>query len=172
MNNRYRPAAILVFLAAVAAAAAAQTAEEKRASGVPARGDHVMGFDHAKTTHHFRLTPSGGRIEAEANDSADTDSRDQIRQHFTHIAKMFSDGDFDAPMLIHEKVPPGVPVLKELKSSIRYTFEPTERGGSIVISTKNARAREAIHEFLRFQIDDHKTGDSTAIEKKPIRKLS
>lgn len=164
MRNRAGLGATLVFLAA--AAAAAQTAEEKRAAGVPERGDHVMGFDHSKTAHHFRLTPSGGRIEAEATDPADTVSRDQIRMHFTHIAKMFSGGDFQAPMLIHEKVPPGVPVMKELKSSIRYDFEPTERGGSIVISTKDARARDAIHQFLRFQINDHKTGDSTKIERK------
>ena len=151
-------------LVLLAAAAAAQTAEEKRAAGVPERGDHVMGFDHSKTTHHFRLTAIGGRIEAESNDPADTASRDQIRTHFTHIAKMFSEGDFEAPMLIHEKVPPGVPVMKESKSSIRYDFETTERGGRIVISTKNARARDAIHQFLRFQIDDHKTGDSKEIE--------
>ncbi len=163
MNNRFRLGAILVFLAAVAASA--QTAEEKRSAGVPERGDHVMGFDHAKTTHHFRLTPSGGRIEAESNDPADVESRDQIRMHFTHIAKMFSEGDFDAPMLIHEKVPPGVPVLKELKSAIRWDFEPSDRGGRIVISTKNPRALEAIHQFLSFQIDDHKTDDSKEVER-------
>ncbi len=83
-----------------------------------------------------------------------------IRMHLTHIAKIFSEGDFDAPMLIHEKVPPGVPVMKELKAAIRYEFQPTERGGSVVLSTKNARALEAVHQFLRFQIEDHKTGDS------------
>ena len=152
-----------IAAALLAVAAAAQTAETTRAAGVPRRGDHVMGFDHTKTAHHFRLTRSGGRIEAEANDPADTSSRDQIRMHLTHIAKMFSEGDFDAPMLIHEKVPPGVPVMKELRASIQYRFEPTERGGRIVIGTKDARALAAIHEFLRFQIDDHKTGDSKKV---------
>src|SRR6266581_3959615 len=120
---------LVLGLAFLAAAVIAQTSEEKRAAGVPKRGDHVMGFDHAKTTHHFRLTPSGGRIEAASNDPADVESRDQIRMHFKHIAKMFSEGDFEAPMLIHETVPPGVPVMKELKSAIRYDFEPAERGG-------------------------------------------
>lgn len=162
---------IIVQVFLVVAAAAAQTAETTRAAGVPQRGDHVMGFDHTKTAHHFRLTRSGGRIEAEATDPADSASRDQIRMHFGHIAKMFSEGDFDAPMLIHEKVPPGVPVMKELKSSIRYVVEPTDRGGRIVISTKDRRALEAIHQFLRFQIEDHKTGDSKEIgpEARPSR---
>jgi len=162
MKSRWGLVLGLIF---AASGAIAQTSDQKRAAGVPERGDHVMGFDHAKTTHHFLLTPAGGRIEAESNDPADTESRDQIRMHFTHIAKMFSEGDFEAPMLIHEKAPPGVPVMKKLKSAIRYDFEPSERGGAIVITTKNARALEAVHEFLRFQIDDHKTGDSTAIQK-------
>ncbi len=166
MKDHRGPGLALILLAA-AMTAAAQTAEEKRSAGVPERGDHVMGFDHAKTTHHFRLTPSGGEIEAEVNDPSDSGSRDMIRMHLTHIAKMFSEGDFEAPMLIHEKVPPGVPVMKELKAAIRYEFQPTERGGSVVLSTKNARALEAVHEFLRFQIEDHKTGDSLKIEKEP-----
>ncbi len=162
-----------MVIALLAMTAAAQTAETTRAAGVPQRGDHVMGFDHTKTTHHFQLTPSGGRIEVEAKDPADSESRDLIRTHLTHIAKMFSEGEFDAPMLIHEKVPPGVPVMKELKAAIRYDFQPTERGGSVVLSTRNARALEAVHQFLRFQIEDHKTGDSVKVEKEPnIRKRS
>ena len=164
MKREFVSGVVMAFLAMTAAA---QTAETTRAAGVPQRGDHVMGFDHTKTTHHFRLTPTGGRIEAEVNDPADSGSRDLIRTHLAHIAKMFSEGDFDAPMLIHEKVPPGVPVMKELKSAIRYEFQPTERGGSVVLSTKNARALEAVHQFLRFQIEDHKTGDSVKIEREP-----
>jgi hypothetical protein len=42
------------------------------------RGDKVMGFDHTKTKHHFLLKANGGVIQIEANDSADTVSRDQI----------------------------------------------------------------------------------------------
>ena len=154
-------ALVLAFaLTILAAPAAAQTAEEKRAAGVPERGDHVMGFDHEKTVHHFRLTRGGGVIDAEAKDPDDAESRDQIRAHFTHIAEMFSAGDFDAPMLIHEKQPPGVPVMKRRKSEIRYAFEPTGRGGRILITTKSREALTAIHAFLRFQIEDHQTGDS------------
>jgi hypothetical protein len=156
MKRNFGAGTLAAFLAMTAAA---QTAETTRAAGVPRRGDHVMGFDHTRTAHHFRLTRSGGRIEVQANNPADSKSRDEIRTHLTHIAKMFSEGDFNAPMLIHEKVPPGVPVMKELKSSIEYRFEPTERGGRIIIRTNSSRALAAIHQFLRFQIDDHKTGD-------------
>jgi hypothetical protein len=124
------------------------------------RGDHVMGFDHNKTTHHFRLSPAGGTIEITANSAEDTESRDQIRSHLGHISKMFATGDFNAPMLIHEQTPPGVPVMQKLKTQIEYRFEETERGATIHISTTNKKALSAIHQFLRFQIKEHKTGDS------------
>ena len=137
---------------------------------VAERGDHVMGFDHAKTTHHFRLSPTGGSIEVSANDPADTESRDAIRGHLSHIAMMFSEGNFDAPMLIHNRVPPGVPTMKRKKASIDWKFEETEAGGRVRIATKDAEALAAIHEFLRFQIEDHRTGDPTEISGGPNRK--
>jgi len=127
------------------------------------RGDRVMGFDHTKTTHHFRLFSDGGAIEITANDAEDKESRDEIRMHLGHIAKMFAAGNFNAPMLIHHQTPPGVHVMQRLKDQITYTFEETERGGTVHISTKNAEALQAIYEFLRFQIKEHKTGDSLEI---------
>jgi hypothetical protein len=123
------------------------------------RGDHEMGFSHEKTTHHFRLAKDGGAIEVTANDPNDTESRDQIRQHLTHIAMMFSAGNFNAPMLIHDQTPPGVPAMKRLKSQIKFEFENMESGGRVKISTSNREALDAVHEFLRFQINDHQTGD-------------
>jgi hypothetical protein len=124
------------------------------------RGDHVMGFDHTKTTHHFRLLADGGSIEVAANSPQDTESRDQIRMHLGHIAKMFAAGNFNAPMLIHDQIPPGVPTMQKLKSDIQYKFEETEQGARIRISTNSPEALHAIQDFLRFQIKEHKTGDS------------
>jgi hypothetical protein len=130
------------------------------------RGDHVMGFDHTKTTHHFLLQEQGGSIEVTANSSDDVESSEQIRMHLKHIAMMFAEGNFNAPMLIHDQTPPGVPVMQELKSEIKYDFEAIDRGGAVRISTKNPRALKAIHDFLRFQIKEHKTGDSLTVGKR------
>ena len=129
------------------------------------RGDHVMGFDHTKTTHHFLLEESGGSIEVTANKSDDVESSEQIRMHLKHIAHMFADGNFNAPMLIHDQTPPGVPVMQELKGEINYVYEEIGRGAAVRISTKNPAALKAIHDFLRFQIKEHKTGDSVVISK-------
>ena len=79
------------------------------------RGDHVMGFDHMKTTHHFLLQEQGGTIEVTANNYDDVESREQIRMHLKQIAKMFAEGNFNAPMLIHDQTPPGAPVMQKLK---------------------------------------------------------
>ena len=148
-----------VLVAAIASLGASAFAQDCHHAKVAERGDHVMGFDHAKTSHHFRLSTDGGSIEVSANDPADTASRDAIRGHLEHIASMFSDGNFDAPMLIHDRVPPGVPTMKRKKASIGWEFEETETGGRVRITSKDAEALSAIHEFLRFQIEDHETGD-------------
>ena len=127
------------------------------------RGDHAMGFSHEKTTHHFFLYVNGGAIQVTANDPADTESRTQIRMHLGHMAQMFAAGDFQTPTLVHAEVPPGALVMKKLKSGIRYAFEEVERGGRIQIATNNPEALSAIHEFLRYQISDHQTGDPLKI---------
>jgi hypothetical protein len=66
-------------------------------------------------------------------------------------------------MFVHDTVPPGVPEMKRLQKHIRYVFEGTPNGGRVVISSADAKALAAIHRFLQFQIQEHKTGDSTAV---------
>lgn len=104
------------------------------------RGDHLMGFSHEKTTHHFRLYTDGGSIEVKANNSGDTATRDQIEMHLSHVARMFAEGNFRAPMLVHDQVPPGVPTLQRLKAVISYQFAKTDKGGRVRIVTTNPEA--------------------------------
>jgi hypothetical protein len=143
------------------------SADEQHHEGVVQRGDEVMGFSHEKTTHHFRLYPDGGAIEVEANDAKDTASRDEIRTHLGHIVTTFAEGNFSAPMLIHAQNPPGTGEMKRLRSDIQYKLVTTDRGAGIRITTKNPDALRAVHEFLRFQISDHQTGDSPEVTKVP-----
>jgi len=62
-------------------------------------------------------------------------------------------------MFVHGQTPPGVPTMKKLKDQIQYSYEEMEDGGRVVISSKNADAVNAVHDFLKFQIREHKTGD-------------
>lgn len=130
---------------------------------VEKHGDEAMGFPHDKTTHHFRLYSDGGAIEVTANDSKDSTKVQAIRSHLAHIATFFSTGDFAIPMFVHGQVPPGVSVLKEKRSEISYRYEETTAGGRVRITTKNHDALDAVHDFLRFQIEDHHTGDPTDV---------
>lgn len=130
---------------------------------VDKNGDQAMGFSHEKTTHHFLLRADGGVIQVDANSRDDKESRDQIQSHLGHIAKMFAAGDFNTPMLVHSVTPPGAAAMTKLKADIRYTYEASEQGGRVVIATANKEALTAIHEFLKFQIKDHATGDPLTI---------
>ena len=133
---------------------------------VESHGDQAMGFPHDKTTHHFRLLSDGGAIEVAANDPNDKANISAIRMHLSHIAMMFADGDFSTPMFVHDGVPPGVTTMKLLKSAIRYTYEEMPSGGTVRIKSDDPVALAAIHDFIRFQITDHQTGDSLEVAKK------
>lgn len=137
---------------------------QKQMDEMNRRGDKHMGFDHLKTTHHFLLANDGGAIQVEVNDAKDTDSRDQIRRHLRHIAMMFSEGNFEVPMLTHEKTPPGSEIMQKLKGEISYKYKETDRGALIQISTANSEALQGIHEFLKFQIKEHMTGDPLEVK--------
>jgi hypothetical protein len=128
------------------------------------RGDHVMGFGQDKTTHHFELTKTGGMIQVRVNDSTDSKTCDHIRMHLQHISKSFAAGDFEDPMEVHAETPPGVPVMKNLKSKITYRYESIERGARVVIQTQDADALKAVHDYLEYQIREHKTGDPIEVK--------
>lgn len=130
---------------------------------VEKHGDEAMGFPHDKASHHFRLYSDGGAIEVTVSDIKDSQNLQAVRLHLTHIVTMFSNGEFSIPMFIHDQVPPGVPVMEEKRAEISYTFEELPTGGTVRIKTTNSDALKAIHDFLRFQIEDHQTGDATEI---------
>jgi hypothetical protein len=133
-------------------------------TGVNTRGDDAMGFSHEKTTHHFHLFVDGGAIEIVSNDPADTESQKAIRDHLSMIATKFSQGDFAIPMFIHDTVPPGAETMKRLSAKISYVAMNTAGGAEIRIMTTDPEAIQAIHDFLKFQIEDHRTGDSIEVQ--------
>ena len=153
------------FLCGVLRADDQHTMQMSQTSEMEMRGDAVMGFDHTKTTHHFYLTPEGGSIQVTANDPKDTDSSGQIQMHLKHIAGMFADGNFQAPILIHStQHPPGTDTMIRLKGQIRYEYQKLSQGAAVSISSQDKEAISAIHDFLKFQIQEHQTGDPTDVK--------
>jgi hypothetical protein len=131
------------------------------------RGEMVMGFDQAKTTHRFSLYEDGGAIDVSVNDARDVVNRDAIRAHLPHIAAMFGAGDFEAPMEVHAQQVPGTAEMAKLKDRLTFAYVETPRGGRVDILTTDKDALAAVHAFLTFQIADHRTGDSTRVTKRP-----
>jgi hypothetical protein len=159
------PAAFMVLcLAAVDDGAASGSAPQREHSQhqpatIDSRGEQAMGFDQARTTHHFVTRKDGGAIRVVANDGKDTASVAQIRSHLKEIAQAFAAGDFSKPAFIHDKNPPGADAMRRLKSEIRYDYQEIPAGAEVLLLSRDPRAVKAIHDFLTMQIRDHKTGD-------------
>jgi len=133
------------------------------AQGVDKRGDEAMGFSHETNTHHFLLFKDGGAIRILPNDPNDTDDLKMVRDHLKMITGMFSKGDFHLPMFIHDTTVPGTQMMKKLRTAITYRYEELPNGAQVRMATTDPKALEAIYNFLRFQIKDHRTGDPTTI---------
>jgi hypothetical protein len=151
--------ASIAILVGVAMMAAAQTPSDHSHHDMEQRGNQGMGFAQDKTTHHFLLQKDGGAIQVTANSADDKENVDHIRMHLAHIRSAFKSGDFNIPGFVHDQTPPGVPTMTKLKAHIQYSYEDITSGGRVTISSTDQRAVEAIHDFLRFQIEEHKTGD-------------
>jgi hypothetical protein len=153
------------MLTALLLAFAVQTPQDQGAMNH--RGAHVMGFDQDKTAHHFLLFEDGGAIDIAVKDPADAKNRDAIRTHLPHIAMMFGQGNFEAPMLVHDtKAVPGITTLGARKHTIAYEYVETPAGGRVDITTKDPATLKALHEFLRYQIKEHQTGDPGTVARR------
>ena len=137
----------------------------QHAKGVDHRGDQAMGFSHEKTQHHFRLFSDGGSIDVVVKSKTDADQVAAIRTHLKMIAGMFSQGDFHLPMFIHDRAVPGQKTMQSKRRAITYSYGDLSEGGRVRIRTSDVKALAAIHKFLRFQVKDHRTGDTGNIEK-------
>jgi hypothetical protein len=158
MGNWTKTSTAVLMLAIVAAV----SVQGENHSQV-ARGEKAMGFDQAKTAHHFYLYEDGGAIQVTVNDRKDKVNRQAIQSHLPQISRMFAAGDFSTPHFVHAQNVPGVDAMTRLKDRIAYAYEDLADGGRVRISTRHARALLAIHQFLRFQIEDHKTGDTPQV---------
>jgi hypothetical protein len=157
----------LFLFAAVCASAQSsqQQSDDQHFHGVQQRGEAHKGmvFSQTETTHHFILTSAGGYIQVTANDPKDRGSIEQIQTHFPHIAELFAQGDFAIPHFVHDKNPPGVKAMKALKKEISYSAANLDDGAKLTITSHSPQAIAAIHDFLRFQIKDHRTGDPSSL---------
>jgi hypothetical protein len=121
------------------------------------RGKRAMGVDQYTSRHLFDALPDGGRIELlrSIDDSAGVT---RIRSHIRDIARAFAAGDFSTPAFVHMLSVPGTKAMAAKRDVIVYEPRDLPRGAELRIRTKDAEALRAIHEFMRFQRGDHRSG--------------
>jgi hypothetical protein len=140
-------------------------AQMKHDAEMKERGTRAMDFDQEAAVHHFVLYEDGGAIDVAVVNPSDQENLRAIRQHLRQIAGLFKEGDFGKPALTHAQQVPGTTDMARLKDALTYEYADTPAGGQVRIATTAPDAVAAVHAFLRFQIDDHRTGDPVTISK-------
>ena len=133
--------------------------DAKHGAEVDSRHD-TLTASHDTTRHSFKLFADGGAIELRANDPADSESIEAVRTHLHEITAQFVAADFSTPAFVHGRPPAGVAAMERLHKDIAFQYQTVDRGGRIRMKTKNPDALAAIHDFLKFQVIEHRTGDT------------
>ena len=138
--------------------AASPASSDSAFAALQARGGTTMGVDQYTSSHQFESLPDGGRIELQ-RDADDPAGVAQIRAHLQEVARAFAAGDFSDPSFVHQREMPGTAVMARKRSFVSYAYAPLPRGGEIRITTSDAEALRAVHDFLAAQRGDHRAGD-------------
>jgi hypothetical protein len=146
----------------MAEAATTANADDEHGAAVDTRHD-TFGMPHDGVRHSFRLLRTGGVIELQSTGD-DAKRVAAIREHLRSVAADFTKADFEKPLFVHGTMPDGVSEMVRLHEAIEYKFHELPKGGEVRISTKDPAALEAVHKFLRFQVVEHRTGDSGEVE--------
>jgi hypothetical protein len=148
--------AITIAAVSLAPSLATAQAHDTAFAALQSRGQQVMGVDQYTSIHRFDDLPDGGRIELQ-RDRPDSAGVATIRMHLAHIAREFATGNFSSPGMVHAQEVPGTHTMAAKHDAITYQFLPLPRGGEVRITTSDAEARKAIHAFLAFQRQEHRT---------------
>ena len=161
IHLRFAVRLVAVLFASVAPTfVTGQTPETPKTS--PAQSKEDWRAYEAKIRQHFTLLPDGGVIQMEANDPFDIQTRDAVRQRISEIENSFRRADFGTLSGDAGQTAAGTATMKRLKDQLRYSTENLPAGGQLRITTSNPEARNAVYDFLRFHIQQHKTDDSMA----------
>jgi hypothetical protein len=125
------------------------------------RATRVSGFESDRVNRHFYVLKNGGAVEITAKDANDESTIKAIQSYLKKESDMWTKGNFDTIAAVYGKAPEAIAQLKKLRDNVTYAAVPEENGAVVRMLTVNPMAKTAIHDYLRFQIDQLKTGDPT-----------
>lgn len=153
------------FIGAMLLMAAAAVAQEPPRPFVdPAllsRVSKASGFDSERVNRHFYVLKNGGAVEITAKDSGDEATIKAIQTYLKKESDLWTKGNFETVTAVYGRPAEGTVQLKKLRDDVTFAVVPEENGAVIRMLTVNPTAKAAIHDYLRFQIDQLKTGDPT-----------
>ena len=140
-------------------------------SQTPAPGDtdingrfsKSLGTDANRIFQHYYLVKNGGVIEFTAKDPADNASIAAVQKYLLAQKDLFEKGKNEGDSEVHGKVADGTLVLKKLRNEITFFTVKNEDGAVLRMFSVNEQARQAIQDFIKFQINEHKTGDPLVV---------
>ncbi|APV41870.1 aspartate carbamoyltransferase [Pseudomonas frederiksbergensis] len=131
-------------------------ADAQREAEVSQRGEKVMPFSLAATTHIFTKNAEGGMQRVVAKKSTDADQVKLVREHLLEIRKQFLNGDFSGPSRIHGDDMPGLADLKTARpGQISIVYQDVEGGAELIYKTSDASLVTALHQWFDAQLSDH-----------------
>lgn len=131
-------------------------ADAQREAEVSQRGEEIMPFSLAATTHIFTKNAEGGMQRVVAKKSTDADQVKLVREHLLEIRKQFLNGDFSGPSCIHGDDMPGLADLKTAKpGQISIVYQDVEGGAELIYKTSDASLVTALHQWFDAQLSDH-----------------
>ena len=126
-------------------------------------------YDRHRVVHHFYLYPDGGMMTLAVTDPSDTETRKAVRAFVQRVSQLMAVGDLAK---LRKQFGEGVPGLDRIaeargrKATITVRSSTPDEGSTIIFSTTDRGALQGLHEFLRFQIEDLKTGDSPEVRER------
>jgi len=126
------------------------------------RVNKVSGFDSERVVRHFYILKNGGAIEVSAKDPNDEATVKAVQVYLKKESDLWTKGNFENQTAIYGRLPEGTPQLKKMRDEVTFEAVREDNGGVLRMFTVNPQARSAIYDYLRFQIDQLKTGDPTS----------
>lgn len=159
MTLRTRAVLAVVPLLAVLGTGCGASAEapsaESRREQVARSGASVMPFDLDRTTHRFKPTADGLLEEVVSDAPTDTEQVRLIREHLTHEAQRFRQGDYADPADIHGTAMPGLKELAAGAARIEISYADRSDGAAVRFRTADPALVDALHQWGAAQVSDH-----------------
>ena len=153
---------VLLLFTALANAQVAATPDTDQEMN--ARFSRAVGVSLDKMVLHYYLVKNGGVVELVAKDPADAATIESIQKYLQNQKDLWEKGKENVVTEIHGKFPEPAVTMKKLRNEITFYMAKTDNGGVLRMFSINDQARVAIQDYLKFEISEHKTGDSPTID--------